>query len=113
MGLYKKKVLKEDIHTKWWFRAESNHRHGDFQSPALPTEGIFSPLLYRLSYGTMAVRTGLEPAIFAVTVRHVNRYTTGPFWLREKDSNQRPSGYEPDELPDCSIPRYAILNGGG
>ena len=25
--------------------------------------------------------------------------------LRGKDLNQRPSGYEPDELPDCSIPR--------
>ena len=23
--------------------------------------------------------------------------------------NQRPSGYEPDELPDCSIPRYLIV----
>ena len=23
---------------KWCFRTESNHRHGDFQSPALPTE---------------------------------------------------------------------------
>ncbi len=28
------------------------------------------------------------------------------FWLREPDLNQQPSGYEPDELPDCSIPRY-------
>ncbi len=26
-------------------------------------------------------------------------------WLREPDSNRRPSGYEPDELPGCSIPR--------
>ena len=27
-------------------------------------------------------------------------------WLRGPDLNQRPSGYEPDELPNCSTPRY-------
>ena len=56
---------------------------------------IFSPLLYRLSYGTI--------------------------WLRGKDLNQRPPGYEPDELPGCSTPRCLMsysffvedLNGGG
>ena len=31
------------------------------------------------------------------------------WWLRGPDLNQRPSGYEPDELPDCSTLRY-ILN---
>ncbi|MDR6156322.1 hypothetical protein QF021_004411 [Acidovorax delafieldii] len=30
---------------------------------------------------------------------------TALFWLREKDLNLRPLGYEPNELPDCSIAR--------
>ena len=54
----------------WWLRAESNCRHKDFQSFALPTE---------LQSLIMAVRTGIEPAISSVTDWHVNHYTTGPF----------------------------------
>ena len=30
-------------------------------------------------------------------------------WLRGPDLNRRPSGYEPDELPNCSTPRYCSL----
>jgi hypothetical protein len=37
----------------WCPEAESNHRHGDFQSPALPTE---------LS-GHLAERVGFEPTV--------------------------------------------------
>ena len=30
-------------------------------------------------------------------------------WLRGRDLNPRPLGYEPNELPDCSTPRYCKL----
>ena len=33
----------------------------------------------------------------------------GIIWLRGLDLNQRPSGYEPDELPDCSTPRQSRI----
>ena len=35
--------------------------------------GIFSPLLYQLSYRGVATRMGLEPMISAVTGRHSNQ----------------------------------------
>jgi hypothetical protein len=39
-----------------------------------------------------------------------NRSQRGPerleSWLRGRDLNPRPLGYEPNELPDCSTPRH-------
>src|SRR5437016_566312 len=29
-------------------------------------------------------------------------------WLRGRDLNPRPLGYEPNELPDCSTPRHLV-----
>ena len=37
---------------------------------------------------------------------HKHKPVTWCFWSRGPDLNQRPSGYEPDELPDCSTPHY-------
>ena len=62
--------------------------YGGFGRNRTADTRIFSPLLYQLSYKAvcsmidfkikMAVSTGFEPAIFCVTGRHVNPYTTRP-----------------------------------
>ena len=65
--------------TKWWLQLESNQRHQDFQSCALPTE----------LWSHLAVPTGLEPAIPRVTGECDNHYTTEPFgcgsWIWTND----------------------------
>jgi hypothetical protein len=41
----------------------------------------------------------------AISCRH-----SAKDWLRGLDLNQRPSGYEPDELPGCSTPRHNYVD---
>ena len=93
-------ISKLEFLSNWWLQRESNQRHRDFQSLALPTE----------LWSHLAVSTGLEPAIFCVTGRRVNQLHHETTWLRGEDLNLWPLGYEPNELPGCSIPRYQILN---
>ena len=57
-----------------WRWTESNCRHTELQSVALPTE-----LQRHLSISCFTVPTGIEPAISCVTGRRDNRYTTGPY----------------------------------
>ena len=48
--------------------------------------------------------------MFSACASVTNRSQRGPrrleIWLRGGDLNPRPLGYEPNELPDCSTPRY-------
>ena len=41
----------------------------------------------------------------ALKQQKARSYDRAFLWMRGLDLNQRPSGYEPDELPDCSTPR--------
>ena len=62
------------------------------------TDWAIEPKKWRFRRGLNPRSTAWQAGMLTATPRNQ--------WLRELDLNQRPSGYEPDELPDCSIPRY-------
>ena len=57
-----------------------------------------------VSHRTVAAQGGKEKAPNAAI-----SLSTDDVWLRGLDLNQRPLGYEPNELPDCSTPRLRIV----
>src|SRR5208282_6595626 len=50
------------------------------------------------------LRAGGFRALSVTALRRIGRVENGMDWLRGLDLNQRPLGYEPNELPDCSTP---------
>jgi membrane-bound lytic murein transglycosylase A len=42
--------------------------------------------------------------------RNLQKFLEVSNWVQGLDLNQRPSGYEPDELPGCSTLQYGRVN---
>ena len=50
----------------------------------------------------LLVRTSSTPCLYNINGRGPSAFANGPRWVQGSDLNRGPSGYEPDELPDCS-----------
>ena len=77
-------VLKEP----WCLRSESNQRHVDFQSTALPTELQRHIVERRSAPHFLATRNGLEPSTSSVTGWRANRlHHRAKYWWEQQGSN--------------------------
>ena len=68
----------------------------------------------RSAAGNVGLDRVLSPAVPTrspdqpVVARSKINNLKGEIWLRGRDLNPRPLGYEPNELPDCSTPRHHL-----
>ena len=82
----------------WCPEAESNHRHGDFQSPALPTE------LSGQTIWWAQVDSNHRPHAYQACA--LTSWAMSPCWSGWRDSNSRPHGPKPCALPNCATPGF-------
>ena len=75
-------------------RRAGYYRNQPLNPPRIPHKTRSNPHFFYLSLANKKPR---QSGAKMLTINQI--------WLRGQDLNLRPSGYEPDELPDCSTPR--------
>ena len=98
----------------WRFSRFSNLRASDKGSHRFATQSSKDPCLWSI-VRNLGCAAAIAPGILAkadveaafLVLQNVNAIArhSPASWLRGRDLNPRPSGYEPDELPGCSTPR--------
>ena len=90
--------------------AQSSNRFARVRLVDLAPPSV-APRIAKFLDGGEGVRTPdlrlAKPALCQTELRpHDKHFHEG--WLRGRDLNPRPLGYEPNELPDCSTPRHKV-----
>jgi hypothetical protein len=76
-----------------------------------PDPRVANAVLCQLSYTPDKTISDFGLAISDLEIRDLkSAICNRERWLRGRDLNPRPLGYEPNELPDCSTPRQSELN---
>ena len=73
MGQKQTGTVSNETVPVWCPESESNQRHGDFQSPALPTELSGQMIIGPSGPIILATQKGLEPSTSSVTGWHSNQ----------------------------------------
>src|SRR5207248_876706 len=73
--------------------------HGGGEGIRTPDPRVANAVLCQLSY---------TPDKISHSEIRISKLRRG--WLRGRDLNPRPLGYEPNELPDCSTPRQSYYH---
>ena len=113
IGIHGKHTERANSHVIKVFVKQCYQIHGhagtnaySYDTRAAQREQTLDPIASdnKILHGTCLLSVSKGTRMKKVVITHI-RYDHSA-WLRERDLNPRPPGYEPDELPNCSIPRY-------
>ena len=80
---------------------DNRPRTASFCPTRFPSVVLFESVFGIVCKADVKLAFAILKNVNAISCRH-----SPIIWLRGRDLNPRPSGYEPDELPGCSTPRF-------